>query len=66
MLTGPIPATGSPEHMKDDLAAGSGRLPNPRQRRQIRQLWEEGWASSPLAGAYPLIASVSFFASSSR
>jgi len=28
--------------MKDDLAAGFGRLPNPRQRRQIPQLWEEG------------------------
>ena len=35
-----IPATGNPEHMKDDLGAGFGRLPDPRQRQQIRQLWD--------------------------
>ena len=35
-----IPATGNPDHMKDNLVAGSGSLPNPRQRRQIRELWE--------------------------
>jgi diketogulonate reductase-like aldo/keto reductase len=35
-----IPATGNPEHMKDDLAAGFGRLPNARQRQQIRELWD--------------------------
>jgi diketogulonate reductase-like aldo/keto reductase len=34
-----IPATGNPEHMKDDLAAGFGRLPDPRQRQLIRELW---------------------------
>ena len=34
-----IPATGDPEHMKDDLGAGFGRLPDARQRQQIRQLW---------------------------
>ena len=42
MLTRPIPATGNPGHIEDNLAAGFGRLPNPRQRRQIPQLWEEG------------------------
>jgi diketogulonate reductase-like aldo/keto reductase len=35
-----IPATGNPEHMKDDLAAGFGRLPDARQRQQIRRLWD--------------------------
>jgi diketogulonate reductase-like aldo/keto reductase len=35
-----IPATGSPEHMTDDLKAGFGRLPDPRQREQIRRLWD--------------------------
>ncbi|HEX9534873.1 MAG TPA: aldo/keto reductase [Stellaceae bacterium] len=35
-----IPATGNPDHMKDNLAAGFGSLPDARQRRQIRQLWD--------------------------
>src|SRR6266568_976441 len=35
-----IPATGSPEHMADDLKAGIGRLPDAKQRQQIRLLWE--------------------------
>jgi diketogulonate reductase-like aldo/keto reductase len=35
-----IPATGTPDHMKDNLAAGFGRLPDARQRQQIRELWE--------------------------
>jgi len=35
-----IPATGSPEHIKDNLAAGFGRLPDARQRQQIRALWD--------------------------
>jgi diketogulonate reductase-like aldo/keto reductase len=35
-----IPATGNPEHIKDNLAAGFGRLPDARQRRQIRELWD--------------------------
>jgi diketogulonate reductase-like aldo/keto reductase len=35
-----IPATGSPEHMRDDLGAGFGRLPDARQRQQIRRLWD--------------------------
>jgi diketogulonate reductase-like aldo/keto reductase len=35
-----IPATGNPEHMKDDIAAGFGRLPDARQRQQIRALWD--------------------------
>jgi diketogulonate reductase-like aldo/keto reductase len=37
-----IPATGNPQHMKDDLVAGFGRLPDARQRQQIRQLWDAG------------------------
>jgi diketogulonate reductase-like aldo/keto reductase len=37
-LTCVIPATANPAHMKDDLAAG--RLPDARQRQQIRQLWD--------------------------
>jgi diketogulonate reductase-like aldo/keto reductase len=37
-----IPATGNPDHMRDDLGAGSGRLPDARQRQQIRQLWDAG------------------------
>jgi len=37
-----IPATGNPEHMRDDLGAGFGRLPDAHQRQQIRQLWDAG------------------------
>ena len=37
-----IPATGSPAHMKDDLAAGFGQLPDARQRQRIRALWDAG------------------------
>jgi diketogulonate reductase-like aldo/keto reductase len=37
-----IPATGNPEHLKDNLAARFGRLPDPRQRQQIRELWDAG------------------------
>jgi diketogulonate reductase-like aldo/keto reductase len=39
-VTCAIPATASPEHMADDLKAGFGRLPDARQRQQIRQLWD--------------------------
>jgi diketogulonate reductase-like aldo/keto reductase len=35
-----IPATGSPAHMRDNLAAAFGRLPDARQRQQIRALWD--------------------------
>src|SRR5438132_1568227 len=35
-----IPATRSPTHIKDDLEAGLGKLPDARQRQQIRQLWD--------------------------
>ena len=35
-----IPATGNSEHMRDDLGAGFGALPDNRQRRQIRELWD--------------------------
>jgi diketogulonate reductase-like aldo/keto reductase len=37
-----IPATNNPGHMKDNLAAGFGRLPDAQQRLQIRQLWDNG------------------------
>lgn len=33
----PIPATSSPAHMQDDLAAGFGTLPTEEQRRRIAQ-----------------------------
>jgi diketogulonate reductase-like aldo/keto reductase len=36
-----IPATGNPEHMRDDFGAGFGRLPDASQRQQIRRLWDE-------------------------
>jgi len=35
-----IPATGNPEHMTDNLAAGFGKMPDSGQRRRIRALWE--------------------------
>ena len=35
-----IPATGNPEHMRANLGAGFGRLPDARQRQQIRELWD--------------------------
>jgi len=35
-----IPATGDSEHMRDDLCAGFGRLPDAHQRQQIRRLWD--------------------------
>lgn len=35
-----IPATGDPEHMTDNLAAGRGRLPDEDERRRIRALWD--------------------------
>ena len=37
-----IPATGNPEHIKDNLLACFGRVPDARQRRQIRALWDAG------------------------
>ena len=35
-----IPATANPEHMSDDAKAGFGRLPDPKQREQIRKFWD--------------------------
>jgi diketogulonate reductase-like aldo/keto reductase len=35
-----IPATGNLDHMKNNLAAGFGALPDARQREQIRELWD--------------------------
>jgi diketogulonate reductase-like aldo/keto reductase len=39
-ITCVIPATGNPEHMKDDLRSGFGRLPDTSERQRIRQLWD--------------------------
>jgi diketogulonate reductase-like aldo/keto reductase len=35
-----IPATNKPDHMADNLTAGFGRLPNEKQREQIRRWWD--------------------------
>ena len=35
-----IPATGDPAHMAQNLAAGSGRLPDAQQRRRMRDYWD--------------------------
>jgi len=35
-----IPATDKPDHMADNLKAGYGRLPDTKQREQIRRLWD--------------------------
>ena len=35
-----IPATNKPAHMEDNLRAGFGRLPDARQREQIRRWWD--------------------------
>ena len=35
-----IPATRDPGHMRDNLAAGFGRLPDREQRQRIRVLWD--------------------------
>jgi diketogulonate reductase-like aldo/keto reductase len=35
-----IPATGNPDHLTDNLAAGVGRLPDPGQRRRLCAFWD--------------------------
>jgi diketogulonate reductase-like aldo/keto reductase len=35
-----IPATGNPDHMRDNIAAGFGNLLDASQRAQIRDLWD--------------------------
>jgi diketogulonate reductase-like aldo/keto reductase len=35
-----IPATNKPNHMDENMKAGYGRLPDAKQRAQIRQLWD--------------------------
>ena len=35
-----IPATNKADHMADNLKAGYGRLPDARQREQIRRVWD--------------------------
>lgn len=39
-VTAVIPATNKPEHMADNLKAGFGRLPDAKQREQIRRWWD--------------------------
>jgi diketogulonate reductase-like aldo/keto reductase len=39
-VTCAIPATGDPQHMADNLAAGFGRLPDEAGRRRMVKLWE--------------------------
>jgi aryl-alcohol dehydrogenase-like predicted oxidoreductase len=39
-VTAVIPGTSNPEHMADNLGAGSGRLPDPAQRRQMVAFFE--------------------------
>lgn len=40
-VTCAIPGTGKPEHMRDNLAAGTGPLPDPEQRERMAQALEE-------------------------
>jgi diketogulonate reductase-like aldo/keto reductase len=35
-----IPATDKPDHMKDDLAGGVGKLPDQKQRQAMAKLWD--------------------------
>ena len=39
-VTAVIPATNKPDHLQDNLKAGGGRLPDAKQREQIRQFWD--------------------------
>jgi diketogulonate reductase-like aldo/keto reductase len=39
-ITVVIPATNKADHMQDNLKAGFGRLPDPKQREQIRRFWD--------------------------
>jgi len=39
-VTCAIPGTGKPEHMRDNLAAGHGRLPDEAQRRSMAQYFD--------------------------
>lgn len=39
-VTCAIPGTASPAHARDNVAAGSGRLPDERQRRRMAELWD--------------------------
>jgi diketogulonate reductase-like aldo/keto reductase len=35
-----IPATSRPDHMRDNLAAATGRLPNARERKRMADYWD--------------------------
>ena len=39
-ITCVIPATDKPDHMEDDLAAGTGRQPDEKQRAQMAKFWD--------------------------
>ena len=39
-VTCAIPGTSNPRHIEDDLKAGFGRLPDARQREQLRRFWD--------------------------
>ena len=54
MLTRSIPSTGNQEHIADDLLAGLGRLPDLRERQQIRDLWNARHSQSDQV-LHPLI-----------
>jgi diketogulonate reductase-like aldo/keto reductase len=39
-VTCAIPGTGKPEHMRDNLGAGAGRLPGPEERRKMTEYFD--------------------------
>ena len=41
-VTCAIPGTGNPKHMRDNLGAGAGRLPDEKERRKMTQFFDAG------------------------
>jgi diketogulonate reductase-like aldo/keto reductase len=39
-VTCAIPGTGNPKHMQDNLGAGTGKLPNAQQRKQMTEYFD--------------------------
>jgi aryl-alcohol dehydrogenase-like predicted oxidoreductase len=35
-----IPGTAKPEHMRDNIGAGLGRLPDAAERKRMAELWD--------------------------